>query len=105
VSGEKGAYHVYARSGVWLIDVGGIKRESDYFQWLERRAIGHGWTSAIKSEVVSETELLRQAKIEEARGIVNEWGLYTDPGFVSQAIDRARTLVEESDRYRADLMR
>jgi hypothetical protein len=62
-------------------------------------------TSAIRSEAVSETELLQQARIDEARGTVNEWGLFTDPDFVSQAMARAQKLVEESDRYSAILMR
>jgi hypothetical protein len=100
-----GAYHVYARTGDWLVDVGGLKREADYFHWLQRRANEHEWTSAIRYEAVSETELLRQARIDEARGTVNEWGLFTDPDFVSQAMARAQKLVEESDRYSAILMR
>jgi hypothetical protein len=99
------AYHVYARTGGWLVDVGGLKRESDYFHWLGRRAIEREWTSEIKSEIASETDLLRQARVDERHGIVNVWGLFTDPDFVSQAMRRARTLVEESDRYRAILMR
>jgi hypothetical protein len=37
-----GAYHVYARTGDWLVDVGGLKREADYFHWLQRRANEHG---------------------------------------------------------------
>jgi hypothetical protein len=100
-----GAYHVYARSRDWLVDVGGLKREADYFHWLEHRATEREWTSAISSEVVSETELLRRARIEQPHGIVNEWGLFTDPDFVSQALSRAQILVEDSDRYRASLMR
>lgn len=100
-----GAYHVYARSGGWLVDVGGLRREVDYFQWLKRRASEHEWSGPIGSEVTSETELLRRFKKEERRGFINEWGLFTDSDFVSQAMARARTLVEESDRYRADLMR
>ena len=100
-----GAYHVYARTGDWLVDVGGLKREADYFHWLQRRAMERGWSSEIRSEVVSETELLRQARSEELRGVVNEWGLFTDPDFVSRAMARAKILIEESDRYRALLMR
>lgn len=100
-----GAYHVYARANGWLVDVGGLKRETDYFHWLRGRAIEHGWPLDIISEAVSETELLRQAQIQDPRGIVNEWGLFTDPEFVSKAMGRAQILVEESDRYRAGLMR
>lgn len=100
-----GAYHVYARTGEWLLDVGGLKRERDYFDWLNRRALDHGWAPPITAEITSDEELLRRARVDQQRGLVNEWGLFTDPDFVSQAMTRARTLVEESDRYRADLMR
>lgn len=100
-----GAYHIYARTGGWLVDVGGLKRECDYFSWLNCRAIEHEWGSPIMSEITSEEELLRQTRVDDQHGAVNEWGLFTDPDFVSQAMGRAQMLVEESDRYRADLMR
>ncbi|HEV2806284.1 MAG TPA: hypothetical protein VGW57_15280 [Chthoniobacterales bacterium] len=102
---EMGAYHVYARSGDWLIDVGGLRRESDYVRWLEARAIEYGWNSAVSSEFVLESDLLRAARFQEPQGLVNERGLFTDPEFVSQAMARAKTLAEDSDRYRAILMR
>jgi hypothetical protein len=65
------AYHVYARSGDWLVDVGGVRREADYFKWLKRRAIENEWDPAIRSEEVSETELLRQATIDTRLGVVS----------------------------------
>jgi hypothetical protein len=101
---EMGAYHVYACSGEWLIDVGGLKRQSDYFRWLEARAAEQGWNPLVSSEPASEAELFREAKFQEPQGIVNDWGLFTDPEFISQAMTRAKALVEESDRYRAALM-
>jgi hypothetical protein len=100
-----GAYHVYARSHDWLVDVGGLKRETDYLHWLRRRALENEWNSPITFEPVSEADLLQQTRTDELRGFVNEWGLFTDPDFVLRAMERAKILVEDSDRYRASLMR
>jgi hypothetical protein len=105
VCGEMGAYHVYARIGDWIVDVGGLKRESDYLRWLASRTVEQDWPSRPSPEITSEADLLCQARVDPRRGVVNEWGLFTDPAFVSQAMSRAQALVEESDRYRAALMR
>ena len=82
-----------------------MRREADYLHWLKRRAIENEWDPAIRCEEVSETELLRQATNDTRLGVVNEWGSFTDPEFVSKAMLRAESLVKDSDRYRATLMR
>lgn len=102
--GGFGAYHVYARSGEWIVDVGGVKRESDYLRWLANRTVEEDWPSLPSPKITSESELLCQASVDDRKGIVNAWGLFTDPAFVSQAVSRAEALVKESNRYRATLM-
>jgi len=52
----------------------------------------------------SKDELFQVARVESRRGSVNQWGSFADPLFISQAMERAKALILESDRYRATLL-
>jgi hypothetical protein len=105
VCGDFGAYHVYAKSGDVIVDVGGLKREHDYLRWLANRMTEMERDSRPEVLPTSKDKLFQVARVDSRRGRVNEWGLFADPLFISQAMERAETLVLESDRYRATLLR
>ena len=100
-----GAYHVYAKTGEWMVDVGGLKREADYIFWLSKRMQEQEEYAHVSVTAVTEDALFQRARLDPVNGPVNEWGLFTDPSFLAEAMDRAKVLVLESDRYRASLMR
>src|SRR6266480_7131344 len=74
--GDKETYHVYARSGDVIVDVGGLKREQDYLRWLTNRM---GRDTRVQVVPTSKDELFQVEHIDSWRGSVNKWGLFADP--------------------------
>jgi hypothetical protein len=96
---EKGAHHVYARSGRLIVDIGGIKAEDDYLAWLRA-----AYTEVIGLHHTDRGELYEITSEDPDLGPSNRWGLCVDAGFIGSATERALALISESRRYSASLV-
>jgi hypothetical protein len=102
--GEITAYHIYARSRQLMVDVGGFRSESDYRAWLLARKSDWGPAPPISTHPTTKECLFRADREDRENGWVNEWGLFSDPEFIEEAMNRAQRLITESDRYQASLV-